>query len=153
MEFVARRRKRLARLAGGGGTMIEPAKSIASPGRVGNRLGKPPQSVRLALSGMIHRPLVPKRVPAPTSAVPEGDHKAPCGKPLTPSVKRVIWLRAVPSGWTTQRLVPPSPVKAVLTLLPSAKASHWALGDHAGQLGSVPQRLRRCLEVASGVAT
>src|ERR1039458_3410906 len=140
-------------LGRGGATTMEPAKSIASPGSVESRVGKPPQSVRSALSGMIHRPLVPKMVPAPTRASPEGDHKAPWGKPLTPSVKRVIWLRAVPSGWTTQRLVPPSPVKAVLTLLPSAKASHWPLGDHAGQLGSVPPRLRRCLEVASGVAT
>src|ERR1035438_8385532 len=99
---------------GGGVTIMEPAKSMASPGSVESGMGNPPQSERAALSGMIHRALAPKRLPAPTRAYPAGDHKAPWGKPLMPSVKRVIWFRAVPSERTTQRLVPESAVKAVL---------------------------------------
>src|ERR1039457_6565738 len=109
---------------GGEATTTEPAKSIASPGLVGSRIGGPSQSSSAGVSGTIHRPFVPKMVPAPTSASPSGLQIAPCGKRLMPSLKPLIWFRLVPSERVTQRFVPLSEVKAEAELLPSAKTSH-----------------------------
>ena len=137
----------------GGATTIEPAKSIASPGDVGSRIGGPSQSIKSGVNGISHRPFVPNMVPAPTSPELSGVQIAPWGKRFVPSLKPVIWFKSVPSGRTSQRLVPLSALKAVFELLPSTNASQLPSSDHTGQLAPGTLRLSRCLEVRAGVVT
>src|ERR1035441_6094548 len=137
----------------GGATTIEPAKSIASPGDVGSKIGGPSQSIKSGVSGISHKPFVPKMVPAATRPELSGVQIAPCGKRLVPSLNPLILFKSVPSERPTQRLVPASALKAEFALLPSTNVSHSPSGDHAGQLAPDTPRFSRCLKVRAGVVT
>src|SRR5437660_3869138 len=114
--------------------MIEPTKSMGSPGAVGRRTIGSSEHMQSVLSGMIQMPFVPKMVPAPTSASPSGDHNAPCGK-ASPLERAVIWKRletAPPFISATHKSLPSS--TEGLTG-PLAKARYSPSGDHDGQRG------------------
>src|ERR1039458_8776767 len=132
-----------------GATMIEPAKSIGSPGDVGKRYGGPSQPSRASVNGTTQRPFVPNTVPAPTKAELSGDHSAPCGKPLVASVKPLIWTRLLPPGSVSQRFLPMS----TLAMLWSANTRVCPSADHSGHEAPDTVETIRCRPLPSAAAT